>query len=99
MFRADMPENEGMLFQYKYPEIVGIWMRNTYIPLDVIFIYPDGTIANIAHNMVPLSLESKDSAGFVTGVLEINGGLADELGIEPGDKIIHPFFGGDNETQ
>ncbi len=98
MFRTNMPAGEGMLFTYKYPEVAGFWMRNTYISLDIIFIRADGTIANIAHNTVPMSLDSLNSAGHVTGVLEINGGLADELGIEPGDKVIHPFFNsGDQE--
>ncbi len=92
MFRTKMPRGEGMLFTYKYPISAGFWMRNTYIPLDIIFVRADGTIANIAHNTVPLSLESVNSVGYVTGVLEINGGLADELGIKPGDKILHPFF-------
>lgn len=92
MFRAKMPLGEGMLFTYKYPEVTGFWMRNTYISLDIIFVRGDGTIANIAHNTVPLSLNPVNSVGYVTGVLEINGGLAEELGIEPGDKILHPFF-------
>lgn len=82
MFVTSMPETEGMLFTYKYPEAASFWMRNTYIPLDIIFIYPDGTIANIAREATPMSLDAIISAGYVTGVLEINGGLADKLGIE-----------------
>jgi len=92
MFRTDMPDNEGMLFTYRYPDLASFWMRNTYIPLDIIFIYPDGTIANIEEMTVPLSLDSVKSIGYVTGVLEINGGLAEKLGIKPGDKIIHSFY-------
>lgn len=92
MFRTEMPAGEGMLFTYKYPTNPGFWMRNTYIPLDIIFVRADGTIANIAHNTAPMSLDTVSSVGYVTGVLEINGGLAQELGIEPGDKILHPFF-------
>lgn len=94
MFRTQMPAGEGMLFTYKYPEVAGFWMRNTYIPLDIIFIRADGTIANIAHNTVPMSLKSVNAEGYITGVLEINGGLAEELGIEPGDKVLHTFFSG-----
>lgn len=92
MFRTGMAAGEGMLFTYKYPTAAGFWMRNTFIPLDIIFIRGDGTIANIAHNTTPLSLDTISSVGHINGVLEINGGLAEELGIEPGDRVLHPFF-------
>ncbi|MEE8295686.1 MAG: DUF192 domain-containing protein [Sphingomonadales bacterium] len=94
MFRNNMPAGEGMLFTYKYPEVAGFWMRNTYISLDILFVRGDGTIANIARNTTPLSLDMVSSNGHIIGVLEINGGLAEKLGIEPGDKILHPFFQG-----
>ncbi len=92
MFRTEMPAEEGMLFTYKYPEVVGFWMRNTYIPLVIIFVRADGTIANIAYNTIPMSLDNVSSDGHVTGVLEINGGLAEALGIEPGDKVLYDHF-------
>ena len=92
MFRTEMPADQGMMFTYKYPEVVGFWMRNTYIPLDIIFVRADGTIANIARNTIPMSLDNVSSDGYVTGVFEINGGLAETLGIEPGDKVLHRHF-------
>lgn len=99
MFRMEMPDTEGMFFPYRYPQRVSFWMRNTYIPLDIIFIYPDGVIANIEAMTTPLSLDAVRAAGHVNGVLEINGGLAEKLGIKVGDKIIHPHYDGEVENE
>ena len=93
MFRREMADNHGMLFHYSFPQSVGFWMKDTYIPLDLIFIQPDGTIANIARETRPMSLDTIPSRGWVTGVLEINGGLAEALGIEAGDIVHHEIFG------
>jgi uncharacterized membrane protein (UPF0127 family) len=90
MFRRALPPDEGMVFPYDPPQPVGFWMKNTLIPLDMIFIRADGTIANIAENTVPLSLDSVPSSGDVAAVLEIAGGRAAELGIRAGDTVDWP---------
>lgn len=94
MFRKSLPRGEGMLFDFKTEQPVGFWMENTYIPLDIIFIRADGSIESIAANATPLSRQVLESRGPVLGVLEINGGLAAELGIRPGDRVRHRMFQG-----
>jgi uncharacterized protein len=90
MFRREMAENEGMLFDFGAEAPRSFWMQNTYIPLDMIFIKADGTIDSIAERATPLSEKSVPSKGAVRFVLEINGGLSDTLGIEAGDKVLGP---------
>ena len=90
MFRREMADEHGMLFDFGAEEPASFWMANTYIPLDMIFIKADGTIESIAERTTPLSQRSVTSNGPVRYVLEINGGLSDELGIEPGDKVAGP---------
>lgn len=90
MFRREMADEHGMLFDFGAEEPASFWMANTYIPLDMIFIKADGTIESIAERTTPLSQRSVTSKGPVRYVLEINGGLSDELGIEPGDKVSGP---------
>lgn len=87
MNRSELARDRGMIFPFTQPRIASFWMKNTLIPLDIIFVRTDGTIANIAANAVPLSLEPMGSDGVVGSVLELNGGQAAELGIEPGDKV------------
>ncbi len=87
MFRTAMGANEGMIFPMKPPRGAAFWMRNTVIPLDIIFIGTDRRITNIAAKAVPYSEESLPSVGLVSAVLELNGGRAAELGIVAGDKI------------
>jgi len=82
-----MADDHGMLFVFKVQQPVGFWMKNTLIPLDMIFIREDGTIANIAVNTVPLSLDVVPSAEPVAAVLEIAGGRSAELGIKAGDTV------------
>ena len=87
MNRSDLAPDRGMIFPMDPPRDASFWMKNTLIPLDIIFVRPDGTIANIAANTVPMSLEPIPSDGPVKAVLEIAGGRASELGIEPGDTV------------
>jgi hypothetical protein len=94
MFRKELPEGKGMLFDFKPEQEVAMWMRNTYIPLDMLFINADGTIRRIAENAEPLSEKTIPSGGPVRGVLEVIGGTARKLGIAAGDRVAHPLFSG-----
>jgi uncharacterized membrane protein (UPF0127 family) len=87
MYRREMANDAGMLFELESDQVASFWMRNTYIPLDMIFIEADGTIESIAERTTPLSEASVLSGGPVRYVLEINGGLSDEFGIEAGDIV------------
>jgi uncharacterized membrane protein (UPF0127 family) len=88
MFRQALAPDHGMIFPMSPPRPASFWMKNTLIGLDIIFIRPDGTIANIGDNAVPLSLDPVMSAEPVSAVLEIPGGRAAELGITAGDKVV-----------
>lgn len=94
MFRKELPEGRGMLFDFQRDQEIAMWMRNTYIPLDMIFIGGDGRIRRIAENTEPLSERIIPSGGPVRGVLEVIGGTARRLGIAPGDRVAHPIFSG-----
>ena len=87
MFRTALAADEGMIFPFPQPRMASFWMRNTLIPLDMIFIRADGTIARIAADTVPHSEESISSGEPVAAVLEIKGGRAAELGISEGDLV------------
>ncbi|MCB2061560.1 MAG: DUF192 domain-containing protein [Novosphingobium sp.] len=87
MFRTEMGADEGMLFPMKPPRNASFWMKNTVIPLDIIFVGQDRRIINIAADAVPYSEENLESQGLAAAVLELNGGRAAELGIGPGDKV------------
>jgi len=87
MFRTALAADEGMIFPFPQPRMASFWMRNTLIPLDMIFIRADGTIARVAANTVPHSEESVSSGEPVAAVLEIRGGRAAELGISEGDRV------------
>ncbi|HYC64365.1 MAG TPA: DUF192 domain-containing protein [Reyranellaceae bacterium] len=93
MFREKLGPYEGMLFDFQREQPVSFWMKNTLIPLDMIFIAADGTIRHIHANAVPKSEETIPSTHPVRGVLEINGGSSRLLGIKPGDKVRHAIFG------
>lgn len=92
MFRRKIGEREGMLFLHSEPRYVTMWMRNTYIPLDMLFIREDGRIHRIESRTEPLSERIIDSGDRVTAVLEIAGGLAQKLKIKPGDMVRHSHF-------
>lgn len=93
MFRSQMAPDAGMLFDFFTEQPASFWMRNTLIPLDMIFIKADGTILNIHQRAIPHDETSINSAGPVRAVLEVNGGTAARLGIKPGDKVDHAIFG------
>ena len=95
MYRHSLAEDAGMLFIYRPAREVSMWMKNTVIPLDMLFIAEDGEIVKIVERTVPLSLTPISSDRRVRAVLEINGGMADRLGIRPGDRVIHPAFEAD----
>jgi uncharacterized membrane protein (UPF0127 family) len=94
MFRRELPEGQGMLFDFHREQPTSFWMKNTYIPLDMIFIRGDGRILRIAENTVPLSEALVSSGGPVRAVLEVNAGTARKLGIAPGDRVAHRIFNG-----
>ena len=87
MFRESLADDRGMIFPFDPPQNASFWMRNTLIPLDMIFIRADGTIARIAANTVPHSLDPVPAGEPVVAVLEIRGGRAAELGIRAGDRV------------
>jgi uncharacterized membrane protein (UPF0127 family) len=93
MFRTELADNQGMLFPYGAPQEVTMWMHNTYIPLDMVFIRADGTVHRIERRAEPLSDRIISSEGQVSAVLEMASGATERLGLKPGDRIRHPLFG------
>jgi len=93
MFRQEMAADAGMLFDFGVPQRrVYFWMKNTMIPLDLIFINDQGIVAHIHENAVPLSEDLLPSVHPIRAVLEINGGMSKKLGLQVGDKIYHQYF-------
>jgi len=92
MYRRFMPADRGMLFEFERNEPVAFWMKNTYIPLDMVFISPDGVVTHIAANAEPLSEAIVPSGAPCVAVLELNGGVAARIGLAPGDKVRAAFF-------
>ena len=90
MNRNSMPADQGMLFDFKETRLVTMWMKNTYIPLDMVFMDEAGTVTHVAANAQPLDLSIISSRGPVRYVLELNGGAAARFGIKPGDRLQHP---------
>jgi hypothetical protein len=90
MFRRSLPENSGMLFIYDPPQPATMWMKNTLIPLDMVFISADARVYRIESNAEPFSETLIPSDGDVVGVLELNGGEAGKIGLRRGDKVIYP---------
>jgi uncharacterized membrane protein (UPF0127 family) len=90
MYRRSLPENSGMLFIYDPPQQATMWMKNTLIPLDMVFISADARVHRIEENAEPFSETLIPSDGDVVAVLELNGGEADKIGLRPGDKVIYP---------
>ena len=92
MFRRELPPGRGMLFDFEGEGPIAMWMKNTYISLDMIFIRADGRIARIAENTVPHSEATISSGAPVKAVLEVIAGTAKRLGIAPGDRVAHRIF-------
>lgn len=96
MFREELSPRAGMIFVYERPQQVAFWMKNTLIPLDMIFADETGRVTRVAENAIPGDLTAIDGGEGVLVVLEINGGLAATYGIGPGTEMRHPAF--DSET-
>jgi len=94
MYRKQVPDGYGMLFDFKQEQPVSMWMKNTYVSLDMIFIRDDGRIARIAENTEVLSERVISSGQPVRAVLEVVAGTARKYGIAPGDKVAYPIFNG-----
>lgn len=92
MFRQSMPQDNGMLFDFERDQMVSMWMKNTYISLDMIFIFADGRVHRIESRTEPESEKIISSGVPVRAVLELNAGVATRLGLKPGDRIVHPMF-------
>ena len=93
MYRRSLAPDAGMLFDYGAPQPVAFWMKNTLIPLDMIFIGADGKVVDFHERAVPLSLDAIESKVPARAVLEVNGGTVARLGLKVGDTIHHAFFG------
>lgn len=92
MFRKTLEDSHGMLFDFRREQPISMWMQNTYISLDMLFIRADGRILRIAENTKPMSTDQIESGGPVRAVLEVSGGTSKKLGIAAGDRVIHPIF-------
>ena len=93
MFRKNLAPNAGMLFDYRAPSMAAMWMKNTLIPLDMLFVDQQGRIINIHERAVPGALDPIAASMPARAVIELNGGTAAHLGIKPGDRVIFPIFG------
>ncbi|NNE79086.1 MAG: DUF192 domain-containing protein [Silicimonas sp.] len=95
MHRESLPRSAGMLFVYDAPQFVSFWMRNTLIPLDMIFMDATGKVVRVHENAIPLDETGIEGGEGIQYVLEINGGLASRLGIEVESELRHPVIGKD----
>ena len=93
MFRRSLDPDAGMLFDFGKDSELSMWMKNTYIPLDMVFLRADGTVLRIARDTTPFSTDPIPSGGPARAVVELNGGTAQRIGLAPGDKTLHPAFG------
>jgi uncharacterized membrane protein (UPF0127 family) len=93
MYRKELADGKGMLFDFNPEQEVSMWMKNTYVSLDMIFIRADGRILRIAENTEPMSTKIISSQGPARAVLEVVAGTAQKYGIRPGDRVGHPLFG------
>jgi uncharacterized membrane protein (UPF0127 family) len=93
MFVKHLGDDEGMLFVYERPQEIGMWMKNTFIPLDMLFVDATGKVIRIVENTEPHSLQAIESQGYALGVIELKGGTAQRLGLTKGARVMHPAFG------
>jgi len=93
MWRETMDADTGMIFEFEEPKVATIWMKNTSIPLDILFVRSNGKILKIEHSHKPYTERSASSEAVIAAVVELKGGEAKARGIRPGDVIEHPFFG------
>jgi uncharacterized membrane protein (UPF0127 family) len=93
MYRREMAADAGMIFDFGYEQPVSMWMANTYIPLDMLFITADGKVAHVAARTVPESRATVSAPRPVRYVLELNGGTAERLSIKPGAQVRHAMLG------
>lgn len=92
MYRKSLAKDAGMLFDFGAVQPIAMWMKNTLIPLDMVFIAADGRVTGVAERTVPMSTTVISSPGPVRAVLELNGGTAARLDIKAGDRVVHPIF-------
>jgi len=97
MFVKQMPADAGMLFAYQSPRPVSMWMKNTVLPLDMLFVSGTGKVEKVVENTKPFSLDTIDSGVPVVAVIELNAGTCARLHIAAGAQVIHAFFGNDTE--
>src|SRR3954469_3205293 len=97
MFVKHMPEDAGMLFAYPSPRPVSMWMKNTVLPLDMLFVNTAGKVEKVVENTKPFSLQTIDSGVPVVAVIELNAGTCARLHISAGARVIHALFGNDTE--
>jgi uncharacterized membrane protein (UPF0127 family) len=93
MFRREMAPDGGMLFYHRRDTVATMWMRNTFLPLDMLFVAADGRIVHIVERTVPQSLTTISAGKPVRAVLELNAGTVRRLAIRAGDRLVHPLFG------
>ena len=93
MFVREMDDHAGMLFLFPGDQRISMWMKNTYIPLDMLFVAGDGRINTIVARTTPLSLDVISAPEPAHAVLELKGGVAEQMGIKAGDTLVHPSFG------
>ena len=96
MFLTELPQGYGMLFPLTEPRVMNMWMKNTYVPLDMVFVGIDGAVLRIAADTVPQSTDIISSGAVVGGVLEIRAGESKRLGLKVGDRVLHRHFGNTN---
>ncbi|MBM0103520.1 DUF192 domain-containing protein [Steroidobacter sp. S1-65] len=92
MFVTKMPDQQGMLFIYPKAQPIAMWMKNTHIPLDMLFVRADGRVARVVENTTPMSTKTIESGEPVLAVIELNGGVAKRNNIRVGAQVIHPVF-------
>jgi uncharacterized protein len=92
MFVRELAENQGMLFLYPNEQPISMWMKNTYLPLDMLFVDSHGRIVKVVENTTPQSLDTIESGALVRGVVELNAGVSAKLHLRPGSLVIHPAF-------